>query len=271
MDFRNTPDIEVLYSGYIDAVNEDNRKKRYAGKEQYFHGSSAGMCSRKHYFAVNKVTKTNKPQPKSMRIMRLGTVVHNDFEEAMNFIETLKNEKKSSKRKERNGSNSLLSLNIGPLLSLIKDIKEIHTEKEIILEQYKVRGHYDMVFEMESGEIFLYDLKTIASYPYKLKFGRNPEMNQSMHQELQVATYGLAILEKFKRLDGMFLYYYNKDTSMLKQKEVPMTYLDQAERYWTELNNRIEMGLPPVDEGISPVHSWECNYCDFKDHCWETE
>ena len=65
------------------------------------------MCSRKHYFAVNKVTKTNKPQPKSMRIMRLGTVVHNDFEEAMNFIETLKNEKKSSKRKERNGSNRL--------------------------------------------------------------------------------------------------------------------------------------------------------------------
>ena len=31
MDFRNTPDIEVLYSGYIDAVNEENVKKRYAG------------------------------------------------------------------------------------------------------------------------------------------------------------------------------------------------------------------------------------------------
>ena len=119
MDFRNTPDIEALYSGFIDAANEENRKKRYEGKEEYFHGSSAGLCSRKHYFSVNKVDKTNKSQPKGMRIMRLGTVVHNDFEEAMNFAIKLKKEKKSSKSKERNGSNSLLSLNIGPLLSLI--------------------------------------------------------------------------------------------------------------------------------------------------------
>ena len=271
MDFRNTPDIEVLYSGYIDALNEENRKKRYAGKEQYFHGSSAGMCSRKHYFAVNKIERTNKAQPTGMRIMRLGTVLHDDFEKAMNFAIKLKKEKKSSKRKERNGSNSLLSLNIGPLLSLIKDIKKIHTEKEIKLEQFKVRGHYDMVFEMESGEIFLYDLKTIGSYPYKLKFGRNAEKTQSIHQELQLATYGLAVLEKFDRLDGMFLYYYNKDTSRLKQKEVPMTYLNQAEHYWRELNNRLEMGCPPVEKDVSPVNSWECNYCDWKDHCWETE
>ena len=64
-----------------------------------------------------------------------------------------------------------------------------------------------MVFEMESGEIFLYDLKTIGSYPYKLKFGRNPERNQSIHQELQLGTYGLAVLEKFGRLDGMYLLY----------------------------------------------------------------
>ena len=81
----------------------------------------------------------------------------------------------------------------------------------------------------------------------------------------------IPILEKFERLDGMFLYYYNKDTSMLKQKEVPMTYLNQAEMYWRELNNRLEMGCPPVEADISPVNSWECNYCDFKDHCWETE
>ena len=101
MDFRNTPDIEVLYSGYIDALNEENRKKRYAGKEQYFHGSSAGMCSRKHYFAVNKVSKTNKAKPTGMRIMRLGTVVHNDFEEAMHFIEKLKKDNKKLKNSKR--------------------------------------------------------------------------------------------------------------------------------------------------------------------------
>ena len=55
MEFRNTPDLESLYAGYIDAVNEENRKTRYEGKEEYFQGSSAGLCSRKHYFSVTKV------------------------------------------------------------------------------------------------------------------------------------------------------------------------------------------------------------------------
>ena len=272
MEFRNTPDLESLYAGYIDAVNEENRKTRYEGKEEYFQGSSAGLCSRKHYFSVTKVPKTNQPEKKGNRIMRLGTVIHDDFEKAMKFIEKLKKEKKASKRKEKefnNGSN--ISLNISSLLSTIKDIKRIYTEEEIVLKEFKVRGHYDIVFEMNTGEVFLYDLKTNGSYPYKMKFGRNPELKQAIHQELQLGTYGLAILEKFGRLDGMFLYYYNKDTSMLKQKEVPMTYLNAAEKYWKDLNVRLDMGLPPVKEDESPMYGWECNYCNYKDHCWETD
>ena len=31
------------------------------------------------------------------------------------------------------------------------------------------------------------------------------------------------------------------------------------------------MGLPPVKEDESPMYGWECNYCNYKDHCWETE
>jgi len=79
-------DIEKIYSDYMDSKQEENYEKRYKGKEGYYHGSSAGFCSRKIYYqSIQKVKETNKPKPKSNRIMRLGTIVHEDFEKAFSL------------------------------------------------------------------------------------------------------------------------------------------------------------------------------------------
>ena len=43
-------DIQKIYEEWLRKGNDLHRKKRYQGKESWFHASSSGMCMRKHYF-----------------------------------------------------------------------------------------------------------------------------------------------------------------------------------------------------------------------------
>ena len=101
-------DIAKIYSQYMDAKQEENRKERYEGMEDYYHASGAGFCSRKLYYqSIEKAKETNKPNAKSSRIMRLGTIVHNDFEEALSlynniiYNKLIYNNNKESKKKTK--------------------------------------------------------------------------------------------------------------------------------------------------------------------------
>ena len=87
------------------------------------------------------------------------------------------------------------------------------------------------------------------------------------HHELQLATYGYAVKEEHGRLDGMYLMYYNKNNSQLSYIEVPLTMLNSAYMFWANISKEHSKGLPPFQEGVSPVMKWECNYCNFLDHC----
>jgi len=62
----------------------------------------------------------------------------------------------------------------------------------------------------------------------KYKFGRKKEGNPSIHQELQLGTYGYAIKEEFGRCDGLFLLCYNKDTSVMKEVPVSIDFINQS-------------------------------------------
>ncbi len=237
----------------MEAKQKENTEKRYEGKESYYHASSAGFCSRKIYYqSVEKIKETNKPNAKSSRIMRLGTIVHEDFEKAFslynnniyNILIYNKENKKENKIKE-------------------KQI-EFLFENEVILDELNVRGFYDLVAK-KGDEVYLYDVKTIGSWPWKYKVAKGGSGSSNHH--LQLATYGLAIKEEFGRLDGMFLLYYNKDTSDMKEIEVPMINLIKAENYWRNLKEEHKMGLPQFKLGSSPVEQWNCSYCNYYDHC----
>ena len=76
----------------------------------------------------------------------------------------------------------------------------------------------------------------------------------------------------------MKLCYYNKNTSMMKEIDVPEEYIQEAYEYWNRVNllvadetdPYVKMGLPPeIELGISPVYKWECNekYCQFYGVC----
>ena len=45
------------------------------------------MCSRKIYYeTILRADKTNEATPRGKRIMRLGTVIHNELQEAFEFL-----------------------------------------------------------------------------------------------------------------------------------------------------------------------------------------
>ena len=253
----NSPiDIEGIYSDYLDKKQEDNRLKRYSGKESWYHASGSGSCSRKLYFeSIEQVEPSNPLDDKTKRLLRLGSIVHDDFQESLvtynnRDIYNRDNNQDISREKEKENKE--------------KEIK-FHTEQEITIDELNVRGFYDIVSEGE--EVYLYDLKTCGGYSWKLKFGRKPAFNPSIHYELQLGTYGYAVKQKFGRLDGMFLYYYNKDTSMMRAVSVPLTYISRAYLFWRNVKDEHKQGLPPFRKGVSPVQDWQCNYCQFLNHC----
>ena len=248
-----TDEIRDIYEKFIECENDSNRKERYDGNEHFYHASAAGCCSRKIYYeSIEQVKAPDRNNSTAKRLLRLGNVVHNDIQESLylyntNIYNTIYNKEKESKAITK------------------KKKTTFHIEKEINLNQYNVRGFFDCVVENE--RVYLIDFKTIGAYGFKLKFGRSPVMDGAIHQEMQLGTYGLAVKEMFGRLDGMYLMYYCKDTSVMKDKQVPLTYLNKAEMFWKNVKREHEQGLPNFREGVSPVYDWECRYCKFVDHC----
>jgi len=253
--------FEDIYQEYLVHKNEENRKERYEGNESWYHASGAGFCSRKLYYeSVEKAEPTNPPNKKSMRTMRVGTVLHQDIQDALIYYNNI------LYNKENNNDNILLE-NIA-----VDNVKKFDTEGEITLPDLNVRGFFDVLLQdcSASGteEINrLYDIKTIHSWGYKQKFGRDVIKHESRNHFLQVATYGLALKEKLGSLESMSILYYNKDNSSIGEQIVPNEYLNKARRYWRAINEEHSKGLPGFVHGVSPAYKWCCSYCQFKDHC----
>ena len=142
-------DFEKIYQDYIDSENEKNRKERYEGKESFYRASSSGFCSRKIYFeSVAQIEVTNPTASKGQRIMRLGTVLHDDLQNALVYKNNIINKEINNKEKEIKN----------------KQKEKFHIEGNVEIKELNVRGHYDAVFEGEN--VYLFDFKTIAILSY---------------------------------------------------------------------------------------------------------
>ena len=253
-------DIEGIYRDFIDLKQEDNNKERYEGNEHWYHASGAGSCSRKLYFqSVEKIQPSNAHDDKTKRLLRLGSVIHDDIQSSLTraHARTFKGTSNKSLNKEKENKNKE------------KEI-EFHVEGEVTIDELNVRGFYDIVAKDNTSPeqpVYLYDIKTCGGWSWKMKFGKKKQLNPSIQYELQLGTYGYAIKQLFGRLDGMFLYYYNKDTSDMRAVEVPLTYVSRAYLCWKNINDEHKQGLPNFRVGVSPVQGWQCNYCQFKDLC----
>ena len=259
--------LDKMYTDFIDKENDKNYKERYKDNEGWYKASSAGFCSRKMYYeSVMKAEPTNPPSSDSKMKMRLGTVFHYELQGALKSlsssdisiytesIDTIYIDTESIDNKEKTITDS-------------KKESKIHIEGNIQIDELNVRGHYDIVFE--GSKVYLYDIKTIGSYPWRMKFGlkKNTQPDNSRQYPLQLGTYAIGVEDLFGKIDGMYLYYYNKDTSKTKTIEVPMIEKSKAWIYWEGINEEHAKGLPKLELGSSPEQQWACGYCPFKDIC----
>ena len=250
-----THKIGELYAHHLRKENQDNTNERYVGREHFYHASGTGMCSRKLYFqSVDKVKPTNLPNNASMRKMRIGTLLHKDIQDSLLFYNNIYN---------NITNNNIINKKNSEENEISPPVYEV--EGEIIIEELSVRGFFDVVQNDKLG-VILYDIKTAADYSFRRVFNKEKPYTMQ-HQELQLSTYGYGVKEKYGRLDGMYLLYYNKNTSVMKYKQVPLTMLTSAYMFWANINKQHSIGLPNFDDGVSPVMRWECDYCEFIDHC----
>ena len=227
--------IDDIYDGYIAGLRDKNDSLRYAGKRGWFHGSSSGSCLRKIYYdSVEQVEPTEKSAD-TLRLFRFGDVLHNDIYEAMTAYA------------QSSGARVLV-------------------ETEILLPEYNVRGFLDLAV---LDDKWLYDIKTCNSFRWKRMFGRTPDKDPHSNYKLQLGTYGIWVEKVFGKLDGLSLYYYNKNTSQTKEVSFDRSIIVDAGLYWQEASDQLKSGIPDIKLGVAPVQGWECNpkYCSFFAHC----
>ena len=238
--------IKQVYHDYLLKLDEQNRKERYEGNENWFQASSAGYCIKLHYFKRFGF----EPEPvddKTERLFRLGNLIHSDIQKAI--IES-------------------------------KEFEDVNIEHEVTIPELNVRGFLDAAF-VDRNPVLVVDFKTVKSYKWSKMFGResNRDKNPSTNYELQVATYVYALakelsLDPYNEIQGILLYY-KKDDSALKWVEVDSHYIDLAIAYWKEVNSwildvtpeNINEVLVPAKTLNVPVANWQCKYCDYAKHC----
>ena len=217
--------FEDIYHEYIAYKNELNKKERYSGKESWYHASGAGFCSRKLYYeSVEKAEPTNPTPPINARVMRLGTVIHQDIQDAIIYYNNIYNNINIKK----DVSKEILSeLRVHKCTFVV--------EGEIQLPEFNVRGFYDILVIDETDpslkRISLLDIKTSSRWGFEMKFSKKATIPQENRNHfLQLGTYALGIEKEYGNVDEMSLLYYNKDNSKMAKQNVPIRYMHTARR-----------------------------------------
>ena len=237
--------VEKIYDEYLTEQNKKHKEK-YIGKEDWFGASTAGTCIRKQWYRINGEVESDL-EPRVKRLLRLGTIVHEDVEKAL----------------KKMGN---------PVVD-----SEILIEQRIEIPEYKVIGHFDIAFVGE--KITLFDIKTSASYKWKKNFGINSNPNADENYKLQISTYAIGLLMDVLKDKGKvpeissYLLYYNKDNSAMRSVYVDNEWIEGAHEYWQLVNSVINNSngdpdnLVPGEMVGVPFQNWECRYCNFKHLC----
>ena len=249
MNNINNPPVNPvdIYNRYLKVKAEEKNAFRENESNGCYAASGAGMCIRKHWYS-NKDFPRKEKDNRSYRLLRLGTIMGQDFDAAIDWW------RKWWKRQDT--------------AYIDNDIKYYY-EEQISNKDLNLMGHFDLLI-VKDGKGYLYDYKTAHSYKFKLLFGRNPEKSPSNNYEYQLGTYGFMLDECDGYCDEvvyMSNIYIIKDNSVIKSKEAPIEFKQHAKEYWKNVNNYRETEIPKFGTW-APTYKWECKgYCDFLDSC----
>ena len=147
------------------------------------------------------------------------------------------------------------------------------TEYAIVLKELNVIGHLDLcTYDENDGlvsNLEVWDYKTIGTYQWRLKYGKGAVNKIKPRYAMQVSTYGMGMMKELDTNDVVLgLLWYNKDTSTLRKEYIPDVWVDDALRYWTELNEITEDIDNPEEMQVGdvgvPFENWECKYCEYQ-------
>jgi len=244
-------DLKEIYNDYlteVESVNKFNYKKKNPNK--YYRASAAGHCYKKHWYAMNNVEGKEIPKT-TKRLFRLGTIVHDDIQKAINWHE------------------DRLQCDIDNEYNV-----SFQTEYGIIIENLNVMGSADIILIDSEKKACVIDIKTMGWRAWSKRVSINKSRKSSNKYELQLGTYALGMLEQedIKYDDiSLYLVYYKKDDSVMKAVEVNNVWMDNAAEYWTSLNDTLSLVKEeadlPRDTTNVPVEDWECRYCQFEPIC----
>lgn len=237
--------IIEIYKDFL--VHVESLRER---DENVFHASSAGSCYRKQMYSYYGYPSDSKDE-QSYRLLRLGTIFHEDMERALDWYR-------------------------GKAENIYKDI---YIEEKIEYEEFDVVGTFD-AGDMDNGTFNLYDFKTAAAYKWTTKFGlkKNRNPTTDINYKLQLGTYALGVLDRYNPDKiNMFLIWYNKNTSQMREQIVSNEWIKKAKVYWHEvyyLKEEFEENfenelIPEMTYGV-PMQDWECRYCQFYSICPST-
>lgn len=234
-------DVELAYTNWLKKLNIINNNKRYSEKAKRYSASSAGLCPAKHYFKYQD-TPQMPPNESDFAKMRLGTIVHEDIQTALEMM-----------------------------------YKDDNVTCELPISFGNVKGHLDVVIDIsdESKECILIDIKTMAAFPWSKKYGHNKDPNPAPWNKMQLATYANGLKHQYGYKNVyMYLLNYNKNTSVMRFEEVEEHWIDEALKYWKNVDEYVAWYSKRLkNEGKhashQPMYKWECKYCPYEYICKE--
>ena len=252
--------FEEVYHIYLSHLEDVNYKYRYLGHEDKYGMSRAGQCYLKHYYFRHKYERFPLDELRKQRVPRLGQLFHADMESALDYF-------------KENPEFCLDKFGVG--------LKYHPMECSIITERMVVaddkRGHVDTYITFASElKLEVYDLKTINSFGWRVRFGKTKFEDTNRFNHQQLATYTSALMSTLGIRDSeMFLVYHNKDTGLMKTIQVGNEYLDIAKNYWDDLaafmrsakDDNFINNVMPYEFIMVPVEKWECGWCNYLPHC----
>ena len=229
-------ELPQIYNDWLQKKNIEESDKH--GKSGMFYASSTGSCIKKTLY-TQLATKGSEFDSKTLRVFRLGELVHEDIQKAV--------------------------------AEMIPETEKFHVwiEKEFVNKKHNVKCRIDVGFYDENTKIVdIYDIKTVHSYKWSKMFGRKKDTNPSVNYELQLGSYGLAIRDELGDVDqNFYLAWYKKDDSSMKQIEISPEWEEMAAEYWDDINSSPPVTEIPRDSYGSPIQKWECRYCQFESIC----
>ena len=108
------------------------------------------------------------------------------------------------------------------------------------------------------------------------KENRKPDSDKNY--KLQLGTYALGVASDHNPDKiNMYLVWYNKNTSQIREQLVSNEWMDNALTYWSDVydmkedigNYFREELIPEIEFGV-PMQDWECRYCQFYSICPST-